>query len=133
MSRDKELHKVAQKYLDNYLKIRSGEIEHVYQEDEQVRQIPWRHDLDELATVYMHNYNETQKKDFVNNVHVGIASLHVALVRENTPRYFEGILRSGRIFWTKHFHKAKKIPYETYRLHQEKVRRFEPDTFAVWA
>jgi hypothetical protein len=132
MPRDKELHKVAQKYLDNYLKIR-GEIEHVYQEDERVRQIPWRHDLDELASVYLHNYNETQKKDFVNNIHVGIASLYVALVRESAPRYFEGILRSGKIFWTENFHKARKIPYNHYKSHQEAVRRFEPDTFAVWA
>ena len=133
MPRDKELHKVAQKYLDNYLKIRAGEETHVYKEDEACKQIPWRHDLDELASVYLHDYNETKKKDFVDNIHANVYPMQVALVREASPRYFEGILRSGRIFWTQNFNRAKKIPYEQYRIHQEAVRHFEPDTFAVWA
>jgi hypothetical protein len=129
-----EIHTVAQKYLDNYLKIRDqGQPDAVYWTEDKVKEVPWRHDLDELATVYMQDYNETNGKDFIDNINVDIHPMFVALVREKSPKYLEGVLRTGRIFWTEHFHKAKRIPHAEYKRHQENIRCFEPDTFAVWA
>jgi len=129
-----EIHKVAQRYLDNYLKIRDqGPQDTVYRADERVKDIPWRHDLDELATVYMQDYTETDDKNFVDNIHVSMQPMSVVLVRESSPKYLKGFLRSGRIFWTDHFHEAKRVPHGEHKRHQEEIRRFEPLTFAVWA
>src|SRR5208282_739039 len=100
MPRDKDLHLVAQKYLDNYLRIREGSLDTVYRE-QACEQIP--HDTDEIAASFLDDL------DVVKNVADTVTSPDVLLIRD-CGKYLQGLKRDGKALWTEKETLAHRIP-----------------------